>query len=93
MEIAVGGSKRGTISEMDVVPLIDVLLVLLVTFMIIPHTQTGLKAQIPRPAESASPAISEPEVLVRSGAGRRIVETQSAAGEVGSSAQPVAGSI
>ena len=39
--IAVGGPKRGIMSEMNVVPLIDVLLVLLVIFMIIPHRQTG----------------------------------------------------
>jgi biopolymer transport protein TolR len=39
MGMSVGGSKRGTISEMNVVPLIDVLLVLLVIFMILPHTQ------------------------------------------------------
>ncbi len=63
MGMPVGGSKRGIISEMNVVPLIDVLLVLLVIFMIMPHKQTGLRAEIPRPAESA-PAIPEPEVVV-----------------------------
>ena len=50
MGISVGGSKRGIMSEMNVVPLIDVLLALLVIFMIIPHRQTGLKAEIPQPA-------------------------------------------
>jgi biopolymer transport protein TolR len=55
--IQVGGSKRGIMSEMNVVPLIDVLLVLLVIFMIIPHKQLGLKAEIPQPA---APAAKEP---------------------------------
>jgi biopolymer transport protein TolR len=64
MGIWVGGSKRGIMSEMNVVPLIDVLLVLLVIFMIIPHKQMGLKAQIPQPAEAAPPARVEPDIVV-----------------------------
>jgi biopolymer transport protein TolR len=51
MGIAVG-SKRGIFVEMNVVPLIDVLLVLLVIFMIIPHKQAGMMAQLPQAAES-----------------------------------------
>ena len=38
MGISVGGSKRGIVPEMNVVPLIDILLVLLVIFMIIPNS-------------------------------------------------------
>ena len=37
-----GGGKRGIVSDMNVVPLIDILLVLLVIFMIIPVYSTGL---------------------------------------------------
>jgi biopolymer transport protein TolR len=64
MGISVGGSKRGIMSEMNVVPLIDVLLVLLVIFMIIPHRQLGLKAQIPQPAEPVPPARVESDIVV-----------------------------
>ena len=48
------GSKHGVVSDPNIVPLIDVLLVLLVIFMLMPHS-TGLQAQIPQacPAQSA----------------------------------------
>jgi biopolymer transport protein TolR len=40
--------KRGIVSEMNVVPLIDILLVLLVIFMIIPVYSKGEEALIPQ---------------------------------------------
>jgi biopolymer transport protein TolR len=64
MGIAVGGSKRGIMSETNVVPLIDVLLVLLVIFMIIPHRQTGLRAEIPQPAPPVPQKRIEPDIVV-----------------------------
>jgi biopolymer transport protein TolR len=65
MGMSVGGSNRGIVSEMNVVPLIDVLLVLLVIFMIIPHHQTGLRAEIPQPApQPSAPPKTEPDIIV-----------------------------
>ena len=47
MGMSVGG-KRGIVSDMNVVPLIDILLVLLVIFMIIRVDSLGLDALIPQ---------------------------------------------
>jgi len=44
------GGKRGIVSDMNVVPLIDILLVLLVIFMIIPAHYKGLEVQVPQPS-------------------------------------------
>jgi biopolymer transport protein TolR len=60
MGMLVGG-KRGTVSEMNVVPLIDILLVLLVIFMVIPHTR-GLKAEIPQPTDTV--VVEPPSIIV-----------------------------
>jgi biopolymer transport protein TolR len=49
MAMAVG-EQKGVVSEPNVVPLIDVLLVLIIIFMVItPRTPTGLKTLIPQP--------------------------------------------
>ena len=52
------GSNRGILCESNVVPLIDILLVLLVIFMIIPHKQLGLDATLPQ--QQAGPVNPDP---------------------------------
>lgn len=53
MGFAIGG-KRGVVSDPNIVPLIDVLLVLLVIFMLMPHS-VGLQAQVPQACGATGP--------------------------------------
>jgi biopolymer transport protein ExbD len=62
MGMLVGSCKRGIMTEMDVVPLIHILLVLLVIFMIIPNSR-GIRAEIPQESTDPRPQTT-PDVVV-----------------------------
>jgi biopolymer transport protein TolR len=48
MAMSSGGSQTGTLSEINVTPLVDVMLVLLIVFMITaPMLQTGVEVDLP----------------------------------------------
>jgi biopolymer transport protein TolR len=53
MSMSAGGSAGGSMSEMNVTPLIDVLLVLLIIFMVIvPVVPKGLQTLVPQPPKT-----------------------------------------
>jgi len=56
MGMNAGGSTGKAVSEINVTPLIDVLLVLLIVFMVIvPVTPRGLNSLIPQPPRNSTP--------------------------------------
>jgi biopolymer transport protein TolR len=59
------GGKSGMLCEANVVPLIDILLVLLVIFMIIPHRQVGLQAVLPQEADSPVKVVPPETIIVQ----------------------------
>ncbi len=75
MSIHIGGSK-GAMAEMNVVPLIDILLVLLIIFMVItPIVPKGLEALVPQPSpnqQQPTPEILQKTVVVQVSLGGKL---------------------
>jgi biopolymer transport protein TolR len=59
-----GGKSRAAMSEINVTPLVDVMLVLLIIFMVTaPMMQQGIDIDLPETASSGVPTSDEPFVL------------------------------
>jgi biopolymer transport protein TolR len=79
MGMTVGGSK-GSISEPNIVPLIDVLLVLIIIFMVItPIMPQGLEARLPQPSSKTEKDTdpSEPIVVQVTSANKVLINQES----------------
>ncbi len=66
MAFSTGGGPFSTAPKMNVTPLIDVLLVLIIVFMIvvIEQKEVGLQAEIPQQATSADHSIPPPQTTI-----------------------------
>ncbi|HWC95551.1 MAG TPA: biopolymer transporter ExbD [Candidatus Sulfopaludibacter sp.] len=65
MSMAVGGAGGGPKCDMNMTPMIDVLLVLIIIFMVItPLTPKGLEAIVPQPPPPGAPANQSDQRLV-----------------------------
>ena len=65
MAMAVGNQQGGLSHEPNVIPMIDILLVLLIIFMIIqPMMRKAIDLQLPDPTPQAAPSTANPDQIV-----------------------------
>lgn len=65
MGMNVDQDKKGIVADPNIVPLIDVLLVLIIIFMVLtPKVPTGLPTIIPQPAPPQTHAEAPPETII-----------------------------
>ncbi len=78
------GSDRGTMSQINVTPLVDVMLVLLVIFMVTaPMMQQGVQVNLPKAETKALPAQEESVIVSIEKSGRvSINSTEISAGDL-----------
>lgn len=66
MGMAVGGGKDGPKSDINITPLVDVVLVLLIIFMVItPLTQVGHETRLPPKVENVVALPNNDQIIVR----------------------------
>src|SRR6186713_1513812 len=73
MAMDVGSNKKGAKSDINVTPLIDVVLVLLIIFMVLtPSMMKHLTAAVPKKSEDTTPQVSETVIVVEYTANREL---------------------
>lgn len=79
----VGGSKKGPKADINVTPLVDIVLVLLIIFMVLtPSMLKHLSALVPKKSEDSSPAPADNTIVVEYTAERSLsVNTEPVAPE------------
>jgi biopolymer transport protein TolR len=66
MGMSIGEKPTGAMAEMNIVPLIDILLVLLIIFMVItPLTPKGMEVLVPQSSQSVAPAPPADTIVVQ----------------------------
>lgn len=76
MEIGSRNGDRGTMSQINVTPLVDVMLVLLVIFMVTaPMMQQGVQVNLPKAETKALPAQEETVVVSIERSGKVFINT------------------